>query len=350
MEILFLSEDGNGLGLADIMSREDNQVNMFIRNGGASSGVGIVNRVESWRPYVKTADFIVCDDPVWAKHEDVFKTRSRAVVGASLFGNMINKKKRGEFLRNCGVEPGELDAFPTLIHGFFNGRDFLKPLLFSEVEMFMFPGRLGSMVDCMGCVVKAIKKKMPFEDEIAEGLRKANIRGMVTLVYNQQEELGGVFEGFYYDVIEAVCEGLKIRVSDFLYDIAMGTAKEFPMTDDFVVVVRLTMPPWPYASEIPFQDNLFIEGITEGSLKHLFLCDMQYDKELDEYRPGFGTGLLLKASARGRADEERWNLREPRRRVYRTLESIEFPNKQYRLDIGAQTLRDERIRSLLYEH
>lgn len=327
MKILFLSTRGEGLGVANRASMEGNTVSIFSRGDVGKAGEGMLSKVGSWRPELVKNNLIVCDTPMFFNFEDVLASSGKPVLGCSKLGYMLMNQKREDFLMQCGVATRSKIEHIVTVHAWFNGRDWVRPFLILWNENHLLPGNLGPVVECMGSVIKRIKGDPPFAEEIGKNLSKLGIRDFVTISYGWDgEELFpvGVFCGMMYDAMETMIEGLFGDISDVMFEVATGTLKQLDITSDYMISVRMTAPPWPYMSTS--RNGCQIFGIDEGNLKHIFLCDVYKDDDI--YVGGSDSGIILKATARGRSIEE------AQRRVYRTLGNLDIAHKQYRIDIG----------------
>lgn len=328
MKILFLSTSGDGLGMANRLASESNTVSFFSTKDLDQAGDGLVDKVSSWRPLVGKSDLIVCDNQIFANYEDTLRRNGKPVIGTSLLGNFMQGVKREDFLKRCGLTMCTNNEQIVTIHGWFNGRDWVKPFYMSQIENYLFPQNLGPIVECMGCTVKSLIERPLFADEIGEGLRKLGMKDFITVSYgiNSDGSVGcrGVFPGFVYDVIETVAEGIRENLSDTLFEISTGIAKRFSLSTDYLLGVRMTVPPYPYDSITGTLGK--VEGIDENNLNHIYLSDV-VKNDSGYYLTG-NRGLVLKCTARGRS------IKEAQRRVYRTLGNIKAPYKQYRIDIG----------------
>jgi hypothetical protein len=341
LKILYLTSDSDGLGIAKRFLDEGNTVKVFLRNG-SSAGDGLVDKVDSWRTELPDTDFVVSGSPEFAVYEDVFRQYGKPYIGGSKLGRLLTKGRRKEFLDHCGVTMCSNFEHKVMIHGFFNGRDWVKPLLISVVDTSLFPSDLGPEVGCMGSTMRVIKKWPDFVEQIGQGLRKLGVRDLISIPFDFEYQVLGVGCGFVYDIIEGIAEGVKEDLSDFLFRLANGLPESIDITTDYLVTVRLTVPPFPYplGMEGPKID---IIGLDEHNLKHIFLSDVCFSGE--GYKACTTSGNTMKVTARGR------DLREAQRRVYRTLGNLTLQNKQYRIDIGDKAesiLKDDSIRELVY--
>ncbi len=343
MKVLNIT-DGSILGLAWKMVQEDHDVYLGINDPRFNlTGNGIYSKRSSWRTLLDKADFVIADGRGMGKFEDLFRSKGRPVLGINYLADILNDRKQQEFIDQCGISFCSDFEQIVLVHGFFNGRGWVSPFFLSFSENHLFPGNLGPLVDCMGTVVIPLKGspkiiEMSLE-KATDAFKKIGLRGFVTAAigYNDEGEgISAVHCGMSYDCMEAICEGLKEPLTDVLFEIASGVKKEIDFTEDYLIAVRMTLPPWPYPLGFVPSEGPIIEGLNEANLPHVYLCDIYRDN--GNWRVGMGSGVVLKATARGRT------IREARRRVYRTLGNISVPAKQYRLDIGEGI--DERIREL----
>lgn len=341
MKILYLTTDSDGLGIAKRFLDEGNSVKVFLQDG-SSAGDGLVNKVPSWRPELADADFVVCGSLDFARYEEVFKQYGKPYIGSPDAARVLLAGRRKQFLDHCGVTMCSKFEHKVMIHGFFNGRDWVKPLLISVIDNTLFPGDLGPEIGCMGCTMKVIKKWPAFVEKIGKGLRKLGVRDLISIPFNCKMEVLGVGCGFLSDVIEGIAEGAKEDLSDFLFRLANGLPESINITTDYLITVRLTIPPFPYLGFID-ETNYRINGLDEHNLKHIFLSDVIFSE--DNYYACSTTGNTLKVTARGR------DLREAQRRVYRTLGNLAVPSKQYRNDVGEKAeviLKYNAIKELVY--
>ncbi len=222
--------------------------------------------------------------------------------------------------------------------GWFNGRDWITPFNHTFEEKKFLVGDLGPNTGCMGNVVMATKGNKITEatlGRLTTILRKAGIVGPIDVNCIINESGIYVIEPtcrFGYDAVEALIEGLQESTADLLFETALGTKKEMKITKDYMIAVRLSIPPWPLADTNGAKPGKPVLGVNQHNLPHLFLTDVHFDDKM--YLASMGDGVVLKATARGRT------VREAQRRVYRTLENLQVQDKQYRIDIGDRVDKD----------
>jgi hypothetical protein len=330
MKILFLMDSCEGLGIAQKLAEEGNSVQVFMSQD-LPAGTGLVQKIDSWREYLVDTDLVVCNSLLFSRYEKIFKEYSKPYIGCSYLGKYLLQAKKREFIEDiCGLTMCPNFEQKVMLHGFFNGRDWVRPLLISVIDAELFPGGIGPTIGSMGCVVKTVIDEPEFVDGLAVGLRKLGIRDFVSVPFSLK---GGIFNvacGLVFDVLEAIAEGLRTSLGDVLFKVATGIAEKLDLSRDYMICVKVTIPPFPYS--IPeARTQWAIEGLNEFNLKHIYLDDVCKTED-ENYRACMDSGIVLKVTARGR------DIREARRRVYRTIGNVSVESKQYRVDIGEMAM------------
>jgi phosphoribosylamine---glycine ligase len=239
---------------------------------------------------------------------------------------------------SSGIVQRVLNGIEVSTEGWFNGREFLKPMNHTFEEKRFLAGNLGQNTGCMGNVVLNAGEGNNLTKETVERLggflAQVGYRGpfdINCIVTDQGAFALEATSRMGYDAVEALAEGLNEPLSDLLYDVALGTRTKMDLTDQTMIAVRLSIPPWPMRK--PDKDSLGepVNGIDEKTIPHLFITDLYRDRE--GYKTAGGDGVLLKATAIG-APRATDLVGEARKRVYRLLDAISVSSKQYRIDIG----------------
>ena len=414
MKVLFLSESGDGLSVGQRLVEEGHDVWFWIKDAKqyADSGRGIVERVDSWRPWVKEADLVVADMVGFGQYDYVVKEKGTPALSLNKVSDLL-ELDRGKAIelfekanmtlpttykfgspeeakelavtfpeRGVVIKPsGNIETAGTRIarsaeqyewalqqygqaqsfivqeivegvevscEGWFNGKDWLEPFNITFEEKKLLPGGYGPNTGCMGNVVMPLTSNTRLAKETVQKLTpwlsKIGYRGPIDINSIVNEDGAHVLEAtarMGYDAIEALMEGLKEPVIDLLFETAVGVKKKMDLTQDKMIAVRLSVPPWPSAEPKQKHKGMPIGGLTPERLKHIYMTDVY--KEDEEYKYAAGDGVVMKVTARGR------DVREARNRVYRTVDGIELLDKQFRTDIGKRVNSDvEQLRSLGY--
>lgn len=260
----------------------------------------------------------------------------------------------GRLAPDCnGILQRCLDGIEVSTEGWFNGKTFLHPFNHTFEEKRFLAGDLGVNTGCMGNVVLAA----PEGGDALTHATVARLSGFLLQIgYRGPLDINCIVNetGAYaleatsrmgYDAVEALAEGLTVPLSDFLYEVAAGTATSCPLAEgQTMIAVRLSVPPWPVRKPDKDAAGELVGGIDDGTLKHLFLTDLYKDNE--GYKTAAGDGVLLKATAKGPSRRaEDGGVRTDytyacRRRVYGLLDGIKISGKQYRIDIGERVNKD----------
>lgn len=412
MRVLFVSKEGDGLGVAQRLALEGHVADVWIADERfARAGRGIVSRVASWQAAARRADLIIADSVGLGKYEDVARSFRQPILGFSrsldiieldrakgmeLFSaanidipetfSFTGAKEATEIPEQQGwadgwvVKPsGNLSTSKTLLckdpalwaqccgalppdcsgivqrlvsgvevstEGWFNGTNFVRPFNHTFEEKKFLTGDLGQTTGCMGNVVIARdsnKLTKATVERVAPFLRHISYRGPFDINCIVNEHGAYALEAtsrMGYDAVEALIEGLEEDAGTFLFEVATGTKKEMKISEEVMIAVRLSIPPWPVRKPDTSDEPVQLRGITDDNIWHLFLTDL-FQKD-GEYFTAGGDGVLLKATAlgsintRGKPDYSY----EARRRVYRLLDKINVTNKQYRTDIGERVNGD----------
>lgn len=402
MKILILSKEGDGLSLAQRIVSEGHSVKMFIESKAyKDAGVGIVDRIPSWRPHMTDADLIICDMVGFGKFEKLLRARGKPVFSCSSIMDQLelNREKGIDVLKRVGItlpftqtypdpsdaielvntweDPGYvikphdnaatgrtlltrtpehfewalglynepitvqqiIEGIEVSTEGWFNGRNFIEPFNHTFEEKRLLKDA-GPNTGCMGnVVINAGSGNRLVEATVARmepSLKKIGYRGPIDIncMVTADAAYGLEFTSrLGYDAIEALMEGLREPVTDLLFETAVGIKSSMELGTDAMIAVRLSKAPWPSGEPNSDEHGMPIVGINEDNIKHIFLTDVFLDSE-GSYRYAVGDGVIMKVTAHAKT------VKEARLRVYRTIDGIEYPDKQFRSDIGERVGSD----------
>jgi len=417
-DVLLISKEGDGLGVAHRLSQEGCRVKAWVRDPKMGRALeGIIDRIDDWVPHLDSADLVITDSVGLGRFETQLKASGRPLLGCSSVLDKV-ELSRGLGMRlfdtagiatpetyefnscaaadhliqsqpwrsgwvlkpdgnksasktmvikeeahwpeslsklspdSSGIVQRRLDGIEVSTEGWFNGTQFVPPFNHTFEEKRFLAGGLGQNTGCMGNVVLAADQRgnaltHATVARLSGFLQQVGYRGPLDINCIVNEEGAFALEAtsrMGYDAVEALAEGLTVPLSDFLYGIATGSAKECPLTDQTMIAVRVSVPPWPVRQPDGDSHGELVEGIDDETLPHLFLTDVYRDNE--GYKTAAGDGVLLKATAKGPARRlEDDQLQDDytyycRSRVYRLLEKIKVSSKQYRIDIGQRVNKD----------
>lgn len=319
--ILLLSEKGKILPIGGRLRNEGHIVKVWFRDNleGVLKGSRNPSRVMSPTSMLEQYDLVLMEPKLGQEFEKV-KESNKPILGCnSIVGRLQNdleyKRKVMQYLLG---KQEELEGLEVRVFSWITPMG-LSPicLLAMKVNRFM-DGDKGIQTEGMGSLTLALKEGDPLIKLLhpfTEFLQKANYLGPITvnakvkgdLCYTKDIEIG-------FDPLDTLagCEMLKTSLFEFLFDLT-EKGKEGKVWEGLGISVLLSIPPWPHG-------NAFTEGdylnVPEPARKHFSIADPRL-------------GILGVASSRGQ------DVREARRRVYRTINnSVVSKDCQFRGDIG----------------
>jgi phosphoribosylamine---glycine ligase len=123
-------------------------------------------------------------------------------------------------------------------------------------------------------------------------------------------------------------------ISDFLFNLASGTLKEFKVKKGFQVGVRIVVPPYPFNDEDTFErySNNATIIFKKINFDGIHIEDV---KNVDGQWLVAGTsGVVLVVVGAGQT------MKQAQAQVYNRIKNIIIPNMYYRTDIGDRWFED----------
>jgi len=226
--------------------------------------------------------------------------------------------------------------------GWFNGIDFIHPFNHTFEEKHYFPEDIGKMTGCAGNVVLPMENpsRLAKETVMKFGplLRKASYRGPLDVNCIVTKDKLYALEltcRFGYDAIEALMTGLNEPIGGFFFDVATGIKKSMKLRNDFLITVRISRDPYPYAKPCDLDEpdkGMPICGLNITDMKFTYLCDVY--KDGDQLKYAASDGVILKATAFGRT------VKEAQHRVYKICKNVKAIDIAYSPGIGDRVDKD----------
>jgi phosphoribosylamine--glycine ligase len=227
-----------------------------------------------------------------------------------------------------GVEVG--------VGGFFDGRDFVRPLPLIFESKRLHAGDVGILTGGMGVCVRWGAPTPIFERTIArmrERLAQENYRGFIDLTCMVNPD--GIYPleftaRFGYPTLAVLIEGFeKNSVGDFFAGLARGQAPELRIRQPYHAGTRITMPPYPYRDPKTFRT--FSQGVAIDLPQTGGGIHIEDVKRVDgEWRVAGGSGVILTVVGSGRTPETACRQTRPFLANFKALNR----NAAYRDDIG----------------
>lgn len=241
-----------------------------------------------------------------------------------------------------------VDGVEMSTEAWFNGTKFLQPINSTMEEKKFMEGDLGPNTGCMGNVVWAWDHEtseflynyifQPLEEELMEAgyVGPLDING----IWNEEGIHGLEWTArFGYDAIQALTSILTMPLGDFLQNIR--TLNEMPLSDEYGMAIRVSIPPYPSEGDVPKVPIVFPQDFSDEERDMIYLSDV-YNSPNTGLSCAGTDGYILSIVSHG------YNIPRIQRRIYRTAQRVEIPNKQYRSDIGDRVSGEKaKIQSLL---
>lgn len=242
---------------------------------------------------------------------------------------------------NCKFELQEvIHGIEMSTEAWFNGDKFLLPINSTMEEKKFLDGNLGRQTGCMGNIVwfwdmetSQFLYDLLFKN-MEDDLRKAHYLGPLDInaIWTADGPYALEFTArFGYDAIQAMTRIINVPVHTFFEEL-QGLGKMPAMNVPcYGMALRISIPPFPYHIDVPELPVLNGASSYAGAL---FLSDVFMDK-----------GTLKCAGSDGyicAVVHATQSLDRLQAHVYNIAESLEIPDKQYRLDIGDRVPKDRR--------
>lgn len=331
MKILFLTADGEMLGLAERIA-VSHEVKVFVAGGTISqlAGAGRVPRVLSWRPEMSWADLVVADYELSPAEQNILRDRGRLLFGVGT----VNLEEL--------ITASPQQGLPFSLVGFWNGHGWIEPMFYATGQHYQLTGDLGPRVESfMSTNVWPIEKVMPGILPVADKLTQSNYRGPIhfeMVLSEDKTEISNVIAHPQMMLLAPILELISDDPVEFLTAIASGGQSIFGYHKQVAVAQRLYAPPWPYQMDAMIADPIDIDE----KVKHnLWLIDvvkqtLEVDEEISHLFFG-ASGSFSIATAIGRkGSRPKDYFREAHRRLAKVVSGIHHPFLQYRNDVSDQ--------------
>lgn len=325
--ILMLSERGKSLPIAGRLKSEGHIVKVWIKNDTHKVLQGSRNPAIVRNPVVLLEQFdLIISEGLLSSQAIEIEKMGKKVMGCGAVTDKLTTDKmyRAKVLDFLGVTTPPFEGITVELTGFMGANGFNPLIMLSLPSYYFMEKDKGSMTEGMGSLVvfldegsKLTKTLLPF----AAFLLKINYTGPFNLSLNISGELWSI-ASLNTDLVAgnilAGAELLKTSLFDFLFGLPDGA--EGKAWDGYGASVVLSVPPWPYGGVT--NESLGLIDVPEQAGKHLSLGDSKL-------------GVLGVATAKGT------DVREARRRVYRTVQNaVTSRMVQYRDDIGVIQEKD----------
>ena len=235
-----------------------------------------------------------------------------------------------------GVEVG--------VGGYFNGDEFMNPVVMDWEHKRFFPGDLGELTGEMGTLLTYRNSEPIFRATLAKmkpQLREGKYVGYINIntIVNESGIWPLEFTCRFGYPGAAICSTLHLEGWATLFErMITRESLEFSTRPGFATGVMLTVPPFPNADEFTEQAKglpvLFRKPLGDSDWDHLHLSEVEMVGK-DLVTTG-GTGSLMAVTGVGGTVEQ------SREAAYARCQNIVIPGLRYRNDIGQRFLEKDR--------
>lgn len=226
-----------------------------------------------------------------------------------------------------------IDGVEMSTEAWFNGENFVHPINSTIEKKKFMAGGIGPNTGCMGNVmwhwpedISQLLYRMLFE-KMEPTLQEAGYVGPLDInaIWTKQGPYGLEFTArFGYDAIQAFSTTIEDQFSSFLYNFVH---RREPIsipgnTDLYGASVRVSIPPFPNKGDVPQVPIGGNVGTDRGSI---FLSDV-YKADSGLFCSGYD-GYVLSVARSSKM------VSRALQSVYRIIDKLEIPQKQYRIDI-----------------
>lgn len=330
MRLLFVSDDGAGLGMATHLSSEGHAIT-FYTNHGSMLGKGIIE-IAHPESEVSIADIYCYDNTKYGKEADEIRNTGSRVLGASSWSSMLetDKEYQDQVIKLIGWEKAKSSAGINLYTTvWFNGDKYIATYNSLVYRRFM-SGGAGPDLGCVGMMSNfnppTDKVYTNFLKPLEKILKRVNHRGCVhihSLIKDSGFGVSEISTQFAHPLSYLLFENSNVSVADILLRLFNENSQRIEPLEHWASGVMLSVPPYPYHI---IHNPVEIKGVQPANLKHLWLCDAQ--KIGGSWYTAANDGKIGYVTARGVSPEESV------RRMYRTIGNLEIKDGQYRNDVG----------------
>ena len=226
------------------------------------------------------------------------------------------------------------------VGGFFNGKEFIRPVNINFEHKRLFPGNIGPSTGEMGTLMLWIQKSRIFEltlEKINQNLAASGYIGYIDV--NCIVNGTGIYpleftSRFGYPTLSIQMEGVTSNWGKFLYSVSSGEKAELKTKSGFQIGVVIAVPPFPFNDDKTFRK--FSEEATilfkTQNLDGIHLGEVKREGNDWHIAGRSGYSLVVTGSGTTTADASK--------QAYERVANIMIPNMFYRTDIGSGWIRD----------
>jgi phosphoribosylamine--glycine ligase len=232
---------------------------------------------------------------------------------------------------------------------FFNGIDWVGPMLINCEHKKFFPGDLGPTTSEMGTLgwYDEDESNKLFSETLAKMkpyLQKIGYRGLIDINSIVNENGAFPLEVTSRPGSPTVHLQSELNLSawtEILSSVAKGDQVKMDYKRGYGVVVVIAVPPFPYAKKLEDHSQIgttiyFDDDITKEEMKQVHFEEVGWDKTNKKYFISDNRGYVLYVTGHGSTVED------AQQSAYRVVKKIHIPKMFYRNDIGNRYINEDR--------
>ena len=241
-----------------------------------------------------------------------------------IMGKKIKQFQLQKFI--SGVEVGA--------SAFFNGNDFIYPILIAFEHKRLFPGDIGPFTGEMGTSMFWSEPNHLFKATLEKMKDKLVASGYVGYIdINCIVNGKGIYPleftcRFGYPTISIQMEGILSEMGEFMHALAHHEPYKLKTKNGFQIGVVCALPPFPYADKYEtalYQDLSIL--FKKQDLEGIHLGDIKMEEGV--WRVAGNSGYVLVVTGSGTT------MNDARKQAYNRIDAIILQNMFYRTDIGS---------------
>lgn len=326
MKLFLISKIGESIHLANTLGKEEHDHSFFIKDRQYKHiGDGMVKKVKDPGNLAMNSDLIIVDDVGLGAFVDKAKKIGRQVIGPGAAMERLSKDLgfRIDVLSalNIKVATDRTEGQAAIVGAWFNGEQFLKPIMVGTVYQRLAAGDLGPMTDGTGiCVTNSLKSKLFNETllKLQVFLKSVSFVGFINcicLVNNSTVHIKSIHPSLGFPGGLMMMSTFLSPIGEFLKNLYLRQVKTAPVN---IKQIYLGVPIWVYATtaypEVQVQTPNFIPiGLAKDtSYKHIRI-----------------DGLVGMTIGQGSSVKEASSM------AYKAAKKVKSDNLFYRIDIEA---------------
>lgn len=241
----------------------------------------------------------------------------------------------------------KINGVEIAITRYFNGTDWIGPMLVNIEHKKFFPGDIGPTTSEMGTIgwYDSNERNKLFRQTLSKlkpYLQEINYRGIfdINCIVNEKGAFPLEATGrFGSPIVHLQTELNNSRWSELLFAIAKGEKYELKYKNGFGIVVVIAIPPFPYAKKIDDHSQIgthlhFLDSMTQEEQSHLHFEEVSWNEQDNYHYISDSRGYVLYVTGHGKTVEE------ARKNTYDIVKKIYIPKMIYRNDIGQSFIDD----------